>query len=1232
LETGRDVTSLDFPADEGTAAGGYDGVAVTAAYAPYVPAGQSLWELSAGQSTNAKATTDYEKRTVTPDGRPTSKATYIAVSLRRWRDRRKWATERQEDTRWREVRAYGIDDLETWLESAPVTHAWISERLGLKPHGLQTADAWWTSWSDATDPVLSGDVILAGRDEAASSLRAKLDGPPQIISMRGDSVDDVLAFVAAVALRDDANGAGEVLARTAFVDDVGTWRTFNDHKRPLVLVTKSPAVMEEARSAPGHHVIVPLSGQLDADIELAPIDASAAKDALVAAGLDDEPRADETARLGRRSLTALRRHLAKKPELHTPPWATGAVDRPTRGILLAGSWNDASPGDQEVLAELVGLPYEDLRERLSAEAEADDPLVTRVGNTWTVVSPYDAWVQLRRKLRPDDMARLRAVVEQVLVEADPTFGMEPQERWKAPKEGQVWRHSGDLRNGLASTIALLGAHGEKVNAGHGATGVTVADGMVRRLLRRADEDATGAVWSALSPQLPLLAEGAPDAFLDEARTGATGANSVLLKVFEQESDPMFARSPHTGLLWALESLAWSPDHFGQAVSLLARLAELDPGGQLSNRPDRSLAGIYCPWHPETTSNNDQRLATLDGIRDRHPQVAWELMVSLLPESHGVHFPTSSPRFRDWKPSDPIVTNLQYFEFVESLIDRLIQDAADVPERWQKLVDESNHVSPSSRAKIREELRSRIEAGSLREEGREALWDELRKLIARHREFADTDWALPEDELAELEEIEQQLAPSGLVERHAWLFEEWMPNLGESKLKDGEYDHRGYTTELQKRRDDAVREIEAEAGWEGLMRLAKRSPSPWWVGCSLAELENDSYEAICLPLIDSDDSVEYQVANALFGRRFVKLGWDWLESLLADGELRTMQTARLLLLTDDLPRSWQRADEFGPDVATGYWRGFGPTGLGRDYPHVSESATRMLDVGRPGAALQLLSLYAGDEEASSAEHAGIAADALDALLKVQDPVPEIQVLRQYDLERMFSLVEEHRDALGADRVARLEWSYLGALGHDPTVPSLHQALADDPMFFVQVISTIYRAKGDEPTEVSDEQSNIAENAYRLLSSWSTLPGRTSDGGVDPASLRAWVHAALEQLDAARRRAVGEINIGHVLASAPPDPDGTWPCRTVRDLLEELQSETIEQGLETQLFNNRGVTSRHPEAGGEQERTLANKYRGWAGQVRDRWPRSAAILRSLASTYEQDARRMDDEAERRRKGIG
>jgi hypothetical protein len=39
----------------------------------FVPAGLSLWELSAGKSTTKKADTDYDKRTKTPDGSPMRK-------------------------------------------------------------------------------------------------------------------------------------------------------------------------------------------------------------------------------------------------------------------------------------------------------------------------------------------------------------------------------------------------------------------------------------------------------------------------------------------------------------------------------------------------------------------------------------------------------------------------------------------------------------------------------------------------------------------------------------------------------------------------------------------------------------------------------------------------------------------------------------------------------------------------------------------------------------------------------------------------------------------------------------------------------------------------------------------------------------------------------------------------------------------------------------------------------
>ncbi len=52
------------------------------------------------------------------------------------------------------------DDLETWLEFAPAVHAWISRLLGKDP-----GDTFWTVWRETTEPPLSTELIIAGRDE-----------------------------------------------------------------------------------------------------------------------------------------------------------------------------------------------------------------------------------------------------------------------------------------------------------------------------------------------------------------------------------------------------------------------------------------------------------------------------------------------------------------------------------------------------------------------------------------------------------------------------------------------------------------------------------------------------------------------------------------------------------------------------------------------------------------------------------------------------------------------------------------------------------------------------------------------------------------------------------------------------------------------------------------------------------------------------------------------------------
>jgi hypothetical protein len=64
----------------------------------------------------------------------------VFVTPRRWRGKENWVTECNAEGIWKRVLAYDADDLETWLESAPAVHAWISSVAGKDPYEAESLE------------------------------------------------------------------------------------------------------------------------------------------------------------------------------------------------------------------------------------------------------------------------------------------------------------------------------------------------------------------------------------------------------------------------------------------------------------------------------------------------------------------------------------------------------------------------------------------------------------------------------------------------------------------------------------------------------------------------------------------------------------------------------------------------------------------------------------------------------------------------------------------------------------------------------------------------------------------------------------------------------------------------------------------------------------------------------------------------------------------------------------
>ena len=181
------------------------------------------------------------------------------------------------------------------------------------------------------------------------------------------------------------------------------------------------------------------------------------------------------------------------------------------------------------------------------------------------------------------------------------------------------------------------------------------------------------------------------------------------------------------------------------------------------------------------------------------------------------------------------------------------------------------------------------------------------------------------------------------------------------------------------------------------------------------------------------------------------------------------------------------------------------------------------------------------------------------------------------------------------------------------------------FFAEIVSLIYRAEDEEPGDVSEERKNMARLGHDLLDSWRAPPGSTEDGYVNAQELREWVDHARRLVAAGGRGAIGDEVIGRVLSGSPRGQDDTWPVEAIRDVIENVVSKDLEHGFEVGTFNGRGVVTKNPAEGGEQERQLTKRYEKHAEAVRDRWPRTTAMLRRIAETYRAEARREDDRSE-------
>lgn len=1216
---------------------GYDGEITNNETNRFVPLGISVWEASTDSDVKGKADIDYKKRSYDQKkdqeiGIDRQSTTFIFATPRIWKNKQNWVAERKAEKIWLNVVVIDGLDIQDWLESAPAVNLQFAAEIGLAPEeGLQTHIDAWEEWSHYSDPPALEALVLNGREDQVKEFINRLVTPAGIFTVRGDSPREAWGFaLAAIRQIPSEEDRQNIQSRLVVADSEYTAHRLGHLKNLIIILKQVKDQVSGFLSSHGNcHLIIPEGNDARSERNVIVLNRpiyGPFVEALKKMGFNEEESERESRACGL-SVTIFQRRRAHAT-FKRPSWAEADRANKLLPALLVGRWSDNSEADREVLCFLTEITnYSTIQGHFQQFLLIDEPPLLKIGEMWSLTAPVDAFQLIARYLSPALMDRFKTAFKDVLGKIDPRVEISPDEWIMYDLKGEKG-HSGWLRSGMAETLLLISERGKEAQIPFMASPAAYAEEVVRGIPNLKND---WRILASLRDQCARLMEAAPSPFLDSIEYFIKEKPVDIKRLFMEGKGIFGPGSMHTGLLWGLETLAWIPEYLLRVASILSKLAGLDPGGRLINRPINSLLEIFLWWNPGTNATAKEKLTALDVILENDPEIGWALLVKLLPtSSQSFSHMTSKPRWRYLGDiPEESKTRRGVMKYLSAILDRALDNVGDYPERWREVLSSLRFIDNPHQDRALTLLRDVVQK-QMPHEKKIALWETLRDFINEHRAFRDADWAVSEHLLNKLDDILVFVMPDDHIERHRWLFDEWLPDLPERE------EYAEHEKKVEALRRHAVQEIFEAQGIEGLIGLGIKCKLPGFIASAVVPLLENIGMACELVnrAIHAGESGIY-LAGQISAQALALYGQEWRNFITEKACSQTWVPdviAVLISFWPDNNSTWIYAASLGEEIENNYW-GKKPIFL------INGSTT---------------------EKVYQIEHlitAGRAAHVFDRVISNMKIIPTETLLRLFDaafdeLEKARTIEEirklgmnahdthrfldelRNREDIQREDLARKEYRALPILGSLKSQGlTIHEFMAEDPNFFVDVLCAAFLpANRDKKQDVEPtlEERLKAETSYKLLKGMHLIPGKGEGDELNETVLEQWINSVRKKSSDLDRQVIADIHIGEILAHSPTDPqDGAWPHRIIRNIIEKFQSNDIDRGLLIERRNMRGVFSKALYEGGVQERILAKQYGDWAKISITQWPRMGRVLDILKRGWEEMSREEDLRAEQEKR---
>jgi addiction module HigA family antidote len=1168
--TGVGLRKVDFPGNDDAQRPGWDGFIESDEGTPWIPEGLSGWEFGVTQDIKGKADGDFAKSVKATSKADREQTTFIFVTPRRWAGKEDWARAMKATRQWKDVRAYDSSDLEQWLEQSLAGQAWFANETHRPSDGVRSLDKCWSDWADVASPPLTGTLfqtaIAAARRTMTSRLSKSPDGPTVIAA---DSVEEALAFLAQLFRTKDED-LGGYRDRVLVFDKPGVLPKLAQGAQNFVAVVLDRDVERElgpfARSIQSIVVYPRNATNAEPHIVLESVNHDAFSSSLKEMGYSNDDVTKFSNASGR-SLTVLRRQLSSVPAIKTPEWAANETTAASLiPFLFVGAWNSRNEADQTALTLLADAKSYDMVEKdCQRLVRLNDAPVWSIGNFRGLISKIDLLFATAGSMTAVDLQRYFDLAKIVLGEDDPKLDLPESERWAASMHGKLREFSPALREGISETLVLLAVHGNHLfKARLGIDTAAEATRLVRDLLT----PLTARALEANDRDLPTYAEAAPEEFLSILERDLKTDQPVVFGLMRSADTGVFGNCPRTGLLWALEGLAWNPVTLTRAALILARLSEIEIKDNWVNKPIHSLESIFRAWMPQTAASHDERLAVMKLLADKFPNVAWKICIEQIGGGPQTGHYNHKPRWRadGYGFGEPFPTWAPILNFKRDMVQMALNWKQHSREMFCDFIQRIDDLSNADQAKVWELVKSwaTSEASDL---DKAFVREKVRVTVLSRRGARRLKSSELKELIAAAKDAYAALEPANLLNKYEWLFRNTWVEESADELQEEEIDFRNREERITKLRVNALREIFAQLGMTGVLELAQMGQAAAQIGWIAARelLPEDQISSLLLTALSPvRENNSWPMRNVIQGAiRAISI--DTFRNIVNElgHELSQEDLVYVFLLAPFRRSTWQMVDKLDEVHRQKYWQTVSPDWIFESDEENDEAVERLLMAQRPRAA------FAGVHFALEKITPKLLFRLLSEMVKEGgNDQPGHYQLEQHDIRRAFALIDKNTD-ISLEEKAGLEFAYIDALAEplgrreESSIPNLEKYLEAHPEFYIQAIVWTYKRKdeGEDPPEwkvAAENAQHFATRGYKLLDAVKTMPGHDDLGELKRYLLAKWIKTVRETCSQLARGEIADVCLGKLLAHAPPDSEGVWPCEPVRDVMEDIQSEKISEG--------------------------------------------------------------------------